>query len=196
MDETSLIAASQQGKTWAFNELVVRYEQLVYSLAYRMLGDGAEAADATQEAFLTAFQHIRELRGSFRAWLLRIATNKCYDQLRARRRRPTVPLESVGLDGSGVEPGIPWEATPEAWALRAETVATIQRGLAALPADQRAAVVLCDVHGLSYEEVAEATGSSLGTVKSRLSRGRARLRDYLRQQGELSASPRRPREGE
>lgn len=196
MDENGLIAASQQGKTWAFNELVLRHQQIVYNLAYRMLGDGAEAADATQEAFLTAFQHIRELRGSFRGWLLRIAVNKCYDQLRARRRRPTVPLESVGLDGGTAEPHAPWEASPEGWALRAETVAAIQRGLASLPADQRAAVVLCDVHGLSYEEVAEAMGSSLGTVKSRLSRGRARLRDYLRQQGELSPSLRRPKEGE
>lgn len=182
MDEDQLVALSRAGDGEAFNRLVERYQQLVYNLAYRMLGERFAAEDATQEAFLAAFRGIRSLRGEFRPWLLRIATNACYDQL--RRRRSVGMVELSFLDETDAEPSDPVE-TPEEWVLRRELAVVLQRGLLALPPDQRAAVVLSDVQGLSYEEIASVTRTSLGTVKSRLSRGRARLRDFLRPHREL-----------
>ena len=161
-------------------------------MAYRTLGQADEAADATQEAFFSAFRSIREFRGeSFKSWLLRIVVNACYDQLRRRRRHPTDSLDSLeeGTPANGpLDPG----PGPELAALRAETRAVIERGLASLPTDQRLAVVLCDVQGLSYEEAALTLQVAVGTVKSRLSRARARLREYLTERGELPAAGRRP----
>jgi RNA polymerase sigma-70 factor (ECF subfamily) len=186
MDERALIAAAQRGKVPAFNQLVLTYQSMVYNLAYRILGDADAAADASQDTFLSAFRAIKKFRGgSFKAWLLRIATNTCYDRLRYKQRRPTSSLEALL-----VEPDHPSSFTdptegPEDYTLRQELGQVIQAGLNTLPSDQRIALVLSDVQGLSYQEIAEATRSSLGTVKSRLSRGRARLRDYLLEQGEL-----------
>lgn len=186
VDEEKFVTLSRRGDVAAFNRLVVIYQQVVYNVAYRMLSDADAAADATQEAFLTAFQSIGQFRGgSFRAWLLRIATNTCYDQLRHRKRHPATSLEEMTRD-----PDRPMDIAnhgegPEEHALRREMHAQIQQGLSSLPDEQRIVVILSDVHGLSYEEIARATGSSVGTVKSRLSRGRAHMRDYLLRQGEL-----------
>jgi RNA polymerase sigma-70 factor (ECF subfamily) len=186
MDEASLIAASQEGRLEAFNALVEQYQGLIYNVAYRMLSDGDAAADATQETFISAYQSIRRFRGgSFRSWLLRIVTNACYDQLRSPQRRRQDSLE--GIMETGDDPGIAADERlgPEEFALSAEMLSAIAAGLKTLPADQRAAVVLSDVQGLSYEEIAEVMECSLGTVKSRLSRGRGRLREYLLRQREL-----------
>ncbi len=186
MDEALLIAASREGRVEAFNALVERYQGLVYNLAYRMLGNPDAAADATQETFIAAYEGLGRFRGgSFRAWLLRIATNACYDELRARSHRRQDSLEGI-LEG-GDDPGLAADPrlSPESFALSTELLAAIGEGLQTLPADQRAAVVLSDVQGLSYEEIAEVMDCSLGTVKSRLSRGRARLRGFLLRQREL-----------
>jgi RNA polymerase sigma-70 factor (ECF subfamily) len=186
MDEKALIAAAQRGEVRAFNQLVLTYQSMVYNLAYRILGDAEAAADASQDTFLSAFRAIKKFRGgSFKAWLLRIATNACYDQLRYKQRRPTSPLEAL-LTETDHPPSFtdPTEG-PEDYTLRQELGRAIQAGLNTLPPDQRIALVLSDVQGLSYQEIAEVTRSSLGTVKSRLSRGRAKLRDYLLEQGEL-----------
>lgn len=186
MDEANLIAASQEGRLEAFNALVEQYQGLVYNVAYRMLGDADAAADATQEAFISAYEGIRRFRGgSFRSWLLRIVTNACYDQLRSPQRRRQDSLE--GIMEAGDDPGIASDERlgPEEFALSHEMLGAIAAGLATLPPDQRMAVILSDVQGFAYEEIAEAMETSLGTVKSRLSRGRARLRDYLLRQREL-----------
>ncbi len=185
-DEPQLISASQEGDLQAFNMLVEHYQNRLYALAYRMLGDPEAAADATQDAFLAAYRNIRRYRGgSFIAWLLRIATNACYDQLRARKRRPQISLDAVEPDADEA----PRQFTdsgesPDERILRDELAREIERRLQELPDDQRLAVILSDIQGYSYDEIAAATGWPLGTVKSRLSRGRTHLRDALRA-GEL-----------
>jgi RNA polymerase sigma-70 factor (ECF subfamily) len=186
-EERRLIDAAQRGEVESFNALVRLYEGRVYNVCYRMLGDADSAADAAQDAFLSAFRNLRSFRGgSFRSWLLRIATNTCYDVLRARKRRPTTSLDvdpDVEDDGSPLQIADTAEA-PDDFVLRRELAAAIQRGLADLPEEQRLILVLSDIQGLAYEEIAEVTGANLGTVKSRLGRGRARLRDILKA-GEL-----------
>lgn len=183
MEEASLIAAARQGDTQAFDQLVRLYQSAIYNVAYRILGDEDAASDATQDAFLSAYKAIGKFRGgSFKGWLLRIVTNTCYDQLRRKKRQPTVSIEAVHLDSAP-----PWRENeePEEYALRQELGRIIQRGLSTLPPEQRIALVLSDIQELSYQEIAEVMGTNLGTVKSRLSRGRASLRDYLLTQGEL-----------
>lgn len=185
-DESQLIADSQRGDVRAFNVLVEHYQTRLYNLCYRMLGDPDAAADVTQDAFLSAFRNIRRYRGgSFVAWMMRIATNGCYDQLRARQRRPTSSIDAL-LDDEDHAPR-QFEDTgesPDERSLRNELAGEIQRGLDELDADQRLAIVLSDIQGFSYDEISAVTGWPLGTVKSRLSRGRAQLRNVLRQ-GEL-----------
>jgi RNA polymerase sigma factor (sigma-70 family) len=191
MDEARTIQLAQKGDLAAFNRLVLAYQNLAYNVAYRIMNDSEAAADACQEAFISAFKGIGKLRGtSFKSWLLRIVTNACYDQLRYQRRRPSASLEQItGEDVGDDTDHSRWlvddQAGPEELTIGRELHALIQQGIACLPADQRVVVVLSDVHGLSYQEIAEVTGVSLGTVKSRLSRARARLRDYLRAHPEL-----------
>lgn len=185
-EEQRLISAAQAGDLDAFNQIVRLYETRVYNLCYRMLGDADAAADATQDAFIAAFRNVRSFRGGvFKAWLLRIATNACYDVLRARKRRPAVSLDSTDNedDNTRTEAPDPGESLDE-MVVRQELSAAIQQGLAELPEDQRIVIILSDIQGLAYEEIAQITGVQLGTVKSRLSRARARLRDILRA-GEL-----------
>lgn len=186
MDEQALIAAARRGDVQAFNRLVLNYQALVYNVAYRMLHDADSAADATQETFLSAFHGLGAFRGgSFKAWLLRIVTNACYDQLRVAQRRPTSSLDDLQVDPDHSTTLLDESESPEDYALRQDLGRAIQTGLDTLPPDQRATVILSDIQGLSYEEIAQVTAVSLGTVKSRLSRGRARLREYLQSQEEL-----------
>jgi RNA polymerase sigma factor (sigma-70 family) len=186
-EEQRLIDAGQRGDVEAFNQIVRLYETRVYNLCFRMLGDAESAADVTQDAFISAFRNLKRFRGGqFRSWLLRIATNACYDVLRARKRRPAISLDAAREpddDGAGFDVADSGE-TPDAYALRRELGAALQQALDQLGADQRLVVVLSDVQGMAYEEIATITGTSLGTVKSRLSRARARLREILRD-GEL-----------
>ncbi|MBN1641798.1 MAG: sigma-70 family RNA polymerase sigma factor [Anaerolineae bacterium] len=185
MDEDALIAAAQGGDRNAFNQLVVHYQDLAYNVAYRVLGDPDGAADATQDAFLSAFRAIARFRGgSFRSWLLRIVTNACYDQLRVKQRRPTVSLDA--------DPELDWEEwtedegeLPDEFAERSELSRAIQDGLGSLPDEQRVILVLSDIQGMAYKDIARTLGLSLGTVKSRLNRGRGKLRDYLQSHAEL-----------
>lgn len=193
-DERALVARSQRGDVPAFNQLVELHQESAYALALRMLGDPEAAADVTQDAFLSAFRAIGSFRGaSFRAWLLRIVSNACYDTWRARTRRPATSLEGL-IEGDGSEDSssaaVPaammderWE--PERAVLRVEVVEAIQRALLELPEEQRLALILSDVQGLAYEEIAEVMQTSLGTVKSRISRARGHMRDLLRAKGEL-----------
>ena len=186
-EERRLIESAQRGEVESFNALVRMYEGRIYNLCYRMLGDAESAADASQDAFLSTFRNLRSFRGgSFRSWVLRIATNTCYDVLRARKRRPTTSLD---IETDGEDDGSPLQIadsaeSPDDFALRRELAVAIQHGLATLPEEQRIILILSDIQGLAYEEIAEITSTNLGTVKSRLSRGRARLRDVLKA-GEL-----------
>jgi RNA polymerase sigma-70 factor (ECF subfamily) len=162
------------------------YQSMVYNLAYRILGNPDAAADATQDAFLKAFKAMRRFRGgSFKAWLLRIVTNACYDQLRRKQRRPAQSLDDLPVEQDHVQYLRDPAERPDERVERQELHDLIQAGIDSLPPDQRVVVVLSDVQGLSYQEIAEVAGLSLGTVKSRLSRGRAKLRGYLQKQGEL-----------
>ncbi len=188
-DEAELIAQSQRGDMDAFNTLVLRYQRPVYGLALRLAGDVATAEDATQEAFISAFEGIKSFRGgSFRAWLFRIVANAVFTQMRRSKRHPAQSLEST-MEATGWSPsGGP---DPQDLALDKERATELAKGLLSLPPDFRLAVLLRDVEGLSYEEIAETTKTSLGTVKSRIARGRALLRDYLLARRELFPTLRR-----
>ena len=181
--ERTWIAAARRGDVDAFNQLVRMYEGRVYNLACRMLGDRDAAADIAQETFISAYRSIGRFRdGAFGAWLLRIATNACYDALRAMKRRPSTSFDAM-IEATDDGPGREFanDDTPlDERVLTQELSAEIQAGLLALPDDQRAVVILADIQGYAYEEIAAITDAQLGTVKSRLSRGRAKLRDYLR----------------
>ncbi len=186
--ERELIQSARRGDVHAFNQLVAIYQDIAYHTAYRILNDADSAADATQECFLSVYRHLKDYReGSFKGWLLRIVTNACYDQLRARRRRPADSLDDLlSLDQDSEPPDfVNGREGPEEHATRAELNRLLQQGIAALPDDQRIVVVLADVQGLSYEEIAAATKTNLGTVKSRLNRARLRLRDWLLKRQEL-----------
>ncbi len=189
MDEAYLIETAQHGDLDAFNSLVLAYQDYVYNQAYRIMGDEAAAADAVQEAFVAAYQNIRAFRGgSFRAWLFRIVTNACYDELRQRKRRPNTPLEP--LDDAGEEIESPqWLAdpgeSPEESLVRAQLAKAIQHCLEGLPQEYRLVAVLVDVQGMDYDEASQVIRKPLGTVKSRLARARLRLRDCLQGFGEL-----------
>lgn len=192
MDESALIHDAQRGDLEAFNRLVLAYQDSVFNTALRVLGDDDQAADATQEAFLSAFRAIGSFRGgSFRAWLMRTVINACYDELRRKQRRPTTPLEPETEDGEELEsprwmadPGL----SPEGKLELAELEHAIQHCLQNLPGDFRSVVVLADVQGLDYSEVASALRVPLGTIKSRLARARLRLRECLKGFQELLPS--------
>ncbi len=189
MDEIALIQAARDGDLDSFNHLVLAYQDLVYNQAFRMIGEQETADDATQNTFISAYNHIKSFRGgSFKAWLLRIVTNACYDELRRRKRRPTIPLEPVDEDGEEVE-SAKWMVDPvdqpEEQVQQAELQRAIQHCLDNLPNDFRATVIMVDVQGLDYFEAAAAIGKPIGTIKSRLARARLRLRDCLHGFGEL-----------
>jgi RNA polymerase sigma factor (sigma-70 family) len=198
MDESSLLQEARKGDLDAFNRLVLDYQNHAYAFAYRMLGESEAAADAAQQAFVSAYRHLGELRGeNFRSWLLRIVANACLDELRRRKRRPAVSLEDLTEgpeeDRSGESLSIladPAEG-PEAAAVRADLRRALEDCLALLPPDQRATILLVDVHAQDYVEAARALRVALGTVKSRVARARADLRDCLRTKGELPPLPRR-----
>jgi len=191
MEESELIREAQRGDLEAFNRLVVAYQTRVYNLALRILGDPAAASDAAQEAFISGFKNLRGYRGgSFRAWMLRIVTNACYDELRRIKRRPATSLEELVPDTEGPDPedtpALASAATgPEATAERFELASAIQDCLNGLPDEFRVVAVLSDVQGLDYQEISAVVGKPLGTIKSRLARARARLRDCLQRHGEL-----------
>jgi RNA polymerase sigma-70 factor (ECF subfamily) len=179
-----------------FNRLVLEHQRQVYNLCYRTLGNAEDAADVSQDAFLHAYRAYGGFRGSAeaaRGWLLRIAANACIDTLRRRKRRPTQSLDEHGsAETESHASQVPDPAPgPEPVALGDETAAAVQRGLLTLSPEQRVSVVLCDVQGYSYEEAARTLHIELGTLKSRLSRGRATLREYLTARGELPAASRR-----
>lgn len=189
MDETAWIRDAQKGDLEAFNRLVLAYQDLIYNQAYRMLGDPDAAADATQTAFISAYKNLAGFRGgSFRAWLLRIVTNACYDELRRRKIHPSVPLETASRGSEEIE-FLHWKADgyahPEEHLERKELEMAIQRGLKDISPEYREVVILVDIQGMSYLEAAETLGKPVGTVKSRLARGRTLLGGHLKRYWDL-----------
>ena len=183
-EDAQLVRLIREGDLAAFNAIVERYQSHVFNLSARILGNRTTAEDATQDTFISAYRAIGKFRGgSLRAWLLRIASNQSYDILRAAKRRPAQSLdESLENPSFQVRSG---DETPEQAAVRNELGDEIQRAIMTLPEDQRTVLVLIDVQGLSYDEAAQAAGTSIGTVKSRLSRARSRIRDHLKGRREL-----------
>lgn len=187
MEEEDLIRAAQRGNLDAFNELVLAYQDRVYNLAYRIMGDPAAASDAAQDTFIKAYRKLGTFRGgSFRAWLLRIVANRCYDELRRYKRRPTTSFEDFGdLDEEANPVLMSEEESPEERVERQQLALYLQQAIQTLSPDQRVVLVLSDVEGMNYAQIADTVDIPLGTVKSRLSRARAHLRDHLQERGEL-----------
>ena len=183
MDEQALIQSALRGDMDAFNRLVLAFQDMAYNTAYRIMGEGVAAEDATQEAFISMYQKLHTYRGgSFKAWILRIVTNACYDELRRRQRRPVTPLEPEDEDGELVE-SPKWmedtSPTPDESMDQSELEGAIQHCLDGLDENFRTVVVLVDVSGEDYETVAGIIKKPMGTVKSRLARARQKLQDCL-----------------
>lgn len=184
MDEVELVRFAQKGDLDAFNRLVLAYQEMAFNLAYRMLSDEDAAADATQTAFFSAYRSLSSYRGgSFRAWIMRMVTNTCYDELRRRQRRPTTPLEPLDNEDNEEIESPAWLAdtapTPEQAIEQEELDGAVQHCLDGLPDEFKAVIVMVDVEGMDYQEVSLAVGKPLGTVKSRVARARMKLRDCL-----------------
>ena len=199
MNEQALIQDAQAGNLDAFNTLILHYQDGVYNTALRILGNEDQAADAAQEAFISAFKSINSFRGgSFKAWLMRTVTNACYDELRRQKRRPTVPLEPDTDDGEEMD-SPRWLAdpsmTPAQKSEADELEHAIQHCLNNLPLEFKTVVVMADIQGMDYIEVAASVRVPLGTIKSRLARARLRLRECLQGFEELLPASYRLEEG-
>lgn len=184
--EQELVKSARRGDADAFETLVRRYERAVYALALRMCGNDADAQEAAQEAFLSAWQSLPFFRGeaSFATWLYRLTTNASIDLLRREKRQRTISLddEAAGLDLPDSR------LTPHEEAERTELREQLQAGLNELPDEYRAVLILRELHQLSYQEISDALHVDVGTVKSRISRGRRRLCAFLARAGNISPS--------
>jgi len=189
LPEKTLIKAAQRGDLDAFNLLVIRYQNLLFGIALRLLNDEDVAADAVQEALISAFRRFHTFRGdSLRSWLARVVVNACYDEMRRKRRQHSMPLELFNAEGEEIETSY-WlvdpQADPELQIESSELESAIRSSLDKLPPIYRLVLVLVDVEGLSYEEAASAAGIPVGTVKSRLARARLQMQKSLQVSGEL-----------
>ena len=192
--ESELIARACGGDVDAFNQLIQHHQGLAYSVAYRTLQDGAAADDAVQESVIKAWRALGQYHGgSFKSWLMRIVVNTCYDVLRSSHYRNTESLDGGDGEDDYAPQYVDAGEQPHDFAERAELNGWIEEGIKSLPPDQRLVLVLCDVHGYAYDEIATIIEQPMGTVKSRISRARARLRDYLLRRPELLPSNFRPR---
>ena len=177
----ALVTALQHGDTQAFTDLACGCESALHRVAARIVGD-ADAMDIVQDALLAAYDHVSSFRGrSFEAWLVRIVINRAYMLLRSAQRSHEEIFDDqpdAGLSG-------PEAQEPETWLCQDEVRKALATGLGMLPREQRLIVILRDVHGLSYEEIAVTARVPVGTVRSRLSRGRACMRNYISGHREL-----------
>lgn len=184
-ESEQLVLRLKEGEEAAFSEVFELYGDLVYNLSYKLLADKAEAKDNTQEVFLVLFRKIHTFRGdaSLKTWLYRVTFNQASNRIRWWRRRFLNRTESLSIrrdNGEGRAREIPSnDPGPERTVLSSELQEALQQALEKLPFEQRAAVALRDVEGLTYEEISAVVGAQVGTVKSRISRGRERLRELL-----------------
>jgi RNA polymerase sigma-70 factor (ECF subfamily) len=182
--DAALIEQATRGELEAFNQIVVRHQDHLFALVYRLVPDRDQAADAVQEAFFSAYRNLGAFRGgSVRSWLGRIAVNAAMDMQRARRRRPFQPYPE--LEDDSWQPPATADADPESRSLAGERSRILAAALSKLPPDQRNCIVLFDVEGYDYGEIARVMGTSVGTVKSRIHRGRVALRGSLESTREL-----------
>ncbi len=173
-----------------YEKLVLEYQKNVYNLALRMTGDAEDAADMAQEAFIKAYNSLASYRGDskFSVWLYRIVSNVCLDFLRARKRRQTVSLSVVDDEGEETELEISDEsASPEKLLERSMTRDAVRRGLQELTPEYRQILILRELQGMSYDEIAETLGLESGTVKSRIFRARKKLCTFLVRDGNISS---------
>ncbi len=191
--DEELVASATAGDLDSFNQLVVRWERPIYALAYRTLGRDEDARDVVQEAFLRAYRGLRGFKGQakFSSWLYRITLNLCRDWMRRERRAPIVsvpegtdPIELADDRASPVE-------SVEDLVARREMSAAVARAMAELPEDQRAAIMLKEYHGLTFQEIADMLNCPLSTVKTRLYQGLSVLRRRLERQQTQDAALRR-----
>jgi RNA polymerase sigma-70 factor (ECF subfamily) len=193
--EDALIRRAVQGDAVAFDRLVEQYSPRVYALAYRMIGSAEDAQDIAQEAFVRVYHALPRYKGeaAFSTWLYRIVTNVCYDELKRRKRRPATFSEMESDEGEARIDTLPGGGeSPEDAALRRERQRTVQQAITTLPEHFRAVLVLYDLQGFSYQEIADILRQNVGTVKSRLNRARNLLREKLLECRELfpvDASP-------
>jgi RNA polymerase sigma-70 factor (ECF subfamily) len=182
--DLSLIERARGGELDAFNDLVGLYQDQLFALVVRMVPDRDQASDAVQEAFFSAFRNLHAFRGgSVKSWLNRICVNAAMDTQRARKRRPAQPYPE--LEDESWQPPAGEDVDPERIAVRTERSRALRDAMARITDDQRTAIVLYDVEGYDYGEIADLTGVSLGTVKSRIHRGRLALRSLLEDRMEL-----------
>ena len=190
--EAQIVRRVLQGDVNAFEKLVTEYEKAVYAIALRMTGNAEDAADMTQETFIKAYNSLQSFRGDskFSVWLYRIASNVCLDFLRSRSRKPTASLSVEDDEGEETELDIADESqSPEQLLERGLTRDAVRRGLEALPPDYRQILLLREIQGLSYEEIADTLSIEVGTVKSRIFRARKRLCSFLIQDGNIPDFP-------
>ena len=188
-EEQRWIAAARNGDQESFEKLVRLYEKRVFSLTSRMCRNSADAEEAAQEAFLAAWQALPAFRGdaSFATWLYRLVSNACVDILRREGRHQGMAGPSLDDEESSPEPPDK-SPSPHALAERAELRRQIEAGLAALPPEYRQVLILREIHQCTYDEIAQICSIDLGTVKSRINRGRKRLRKILLESGNFSAA--------
>lgn len=176
--DRALVERARSGDLEAFNEIVVIYQDYLFALVVRVVRDRESAADAVQEALFSCYRNLDRFRGdSFRSWLTRIALNAATDVLRYRKRRPADPYPE--WEDDAWQPPTGEEASPERTVMRRQTAQALTAAMAEITTDQRSAILLYDVEGFDYQEIADMTGVSLGTVKSRIHRGRLALRELL-----------------
>ena len=187
--EAAIVRKVLDGDVNAFETLVLEYEKNVYNIALRMTGNSEDAADMTQEAFIKAYNSLQAFRGDskFSVWLYRIVSNVCLDFLRSKNRRPTVSLSVEDDDGEDTQLDVADESqSPELLLDRKLTRDSVRRGLDSLPPDYRQILLLREMQGLSYDEIAQALGLEVGTVKSRIFRARKKLCTFLIDDGNIS----------
>ena len=174
------------GDARAFDSLARAHERALYSHVARILGPGPDAEDVVQDAFVSAWRSMRGFEGtSFKAWLFRIARNRAIDVIRAQKRRAELPLDPPADDGGDPGWAEPVAGGPSLTDIAAghEALAAVELALALVPVEQRDALLLRDVEGFSYEEIAAITVSEIGTVKSRIHRARVTVRNELVSKG-------------
>ena len=183
-NENELIERASQGDASAFNELLGAHEQQMYAVCYRMFGNQPDAQDGLQEAMLRVFKALPTFKGqsAFSTWLYRITMNACLDELRKRKNRTSTSLD--GLISDGWSPKSDMES-PDEHVIRTERARVLHAAIQELPEEMRSAIVLRDLRGLAYEEIADMLNVSIGTVKSRISRGREKLREKIMTNAEL-----------
>ena len=183
MDDRDLVGRARQGDREAFTQLIVQYQVPLYNTALRMVGSREDAADITQEAFLRAWEKIRTLREApFKSWLFQIAVNLCYDHFRRGRRYGAMPDEEQGGKIVGLGIAMP---DPQERAEANERARVVRESIESLDHDMRVALVLRDINGMSYDEIAGVLGVPLGTVKSRIARARGQVHEYLQRSPDL-----------